>query len=70
MNYAGNSQCQWTIQVPAGKTITLTFTHFEVEERDPLIARCYDNVLVYDGTTAGAERHGECTGKLSGHFCM
>ncbi|XP_061102877.1 tolloid-like protein 1 [Conger conger] len=55
MNYAANSQCLWIIQVPVGKTITLTFTHFEVEESDPLIARCYDSVLVYDGMNAEAK---------------
>ncbi|XP_035273212.1 cubilin [Anguilla anguilla] len=65
MNYPGNSQCMWSIQVPAGKTITLTFTHFEVEEPGPLIGRCYDNVVVYDGITAGAKKHGPfCGSKL------
>ncbi|KAI1887407.1 hypothetical protein AGOR_G00189980 [Albula goreensis] len=62
MNYPANSQCLWTIQVPAGKKITLTFTHFEVEEPGPLIGRCYDNVVIYDGKTAGAKKHGPFCG--------
>ncbi|KAJ8281431.1 hypothetical protein GJAV_G00067600 [Gymnothorax javanicus] len=61
-NYAANSQCLWSIRVPAGKTITLTFTHFDVEEPAPLIGRCFDNVLVYDGATAGAKKYGPFCG--------
>ncbi|XP_036373333.1 tolloid-like protein 1 [Megalops cyprinoides] len=48
MYYPGNSQCLWIIQVPPRKTITLTFTDFEVEEPGILLGKCFDNVVIYD----------------------
>lgn len=51
--------CLWTIRVPKGKTIKLTFTHFDVEEAGILFGQCNDNVVVYDGTQPGAEKYGE-----------
>ncbi|XP_053711283.1 tolloid-like protein 1 [Synchiropus splendidus] len=48
MNYKANSECMWNIAVPLGKKITLTFTHFDLEGKDILTSRCFDNIVVYD----------------------
>lgn len=48
MNYKANAECMWNIAVPAGKNITLTFTHFDLEGKEFLTPNCYDNVMVYD----------------------
>ncbi|CAN9510288.1 unnamed protein product [Ophioblennius macclurei] len=61
MNYKGNSECMWNIVVPFGKKITLTFTHFDLEGKDFLTSKCYDNVMVYDingVTNAVVNTHG------------
>uniref|UniRef100_A0A8C1YT96 Zgc:154142 n=1 Tax=Cyprinus carpio TaxID=7962 RepID=A0A8C1YT96_CYPCA len=64
-NYPANSMCLWTIRVPKGKTIKLTFTHFDVEEAGILFGQCNDNVVVYDGTQPGAKKHGPfCSSKI------
>eukprot|EP00066_Takifugu_rubripes_P022016 XP_011611282.1 PREDICTED: ovochymase-2-like [Takifugu rubripes] len=47
-NYKGHSECMWNIAVRPGKKITLKFTHFDLEARDMLTSRCYDNVMLYD----------------------
>lgn len=60
-NYKGHSECMWNIAVPAGKKISLKFTHFDLEARDILASRCYDNVMVYDIdglTNALNKKHG------------
>ncbi|XP_048855841.1 ovochymase-2 [Brienomyrus brachyistius] len=62
LNYAGNSECLWMVEVPTGDTITLTFTHFEVEEAGILLGKCFDQLQVYDGAAAGATRYGPFCG--------
>uniref|UniRef100_A0A3Q1JVK3 Ovochymase 2 n=1 Tax=Anabas testudineus TaxID=64144 RepID=A0A3Q1JVK3_ANATE len=48
MNYKANAECMWNIALPLGKKITLTFTHFDLEAKDILTSKCYDNIMVYD----------------------
>lgn len=48
MNYKANAECMWNIIVPLGEKITLTFTHFDLEAKDFLTSKCYDNIMVYD----------------------
>uniref|UniRef100_A0A672HRX5 Zgc:154142 n=1 Tax=Salarias fasciatus TaxID=181472 RepID=A0A672HRX5_SALFA len=48
MNYKANTECMWNIAVPFGKKITLTFTHFDLEGKDLLTSKCYDNIMIYD----------------------
>lgn len=48
MNYKANAECMWNIALPLGKKITLTFTHFDLEAKDILTSKCFDNIMVYD----------------------
>lgn len=48
MNYKANAECMWNIALPLGKKITLTFTHFDLEAKDILTSKCFDNVMVYE----------------------
>ncbi|XP_057698672.1 ovochymase [Corythoichthys intestinalis] len=48
MNYKANAECMWSVAVPLGKKITLTFTHFDLEAKDILSSKCADSVVVYD----------------------
>lgn len=48
MNYKANTECMWNIAVPVGENITLKFTHFDLEAKDFLTSKCYDNIVVYD----------------------
>ncbi|XP_073670702.1 ovochymase-2 [Paramisgurnus dabryanus] len=67
LNYPANSMCLWIIRSPKGKTIKLTFTDFDVEAGGILLGRCYDNVVVYDGTQPGAKKYGPyCGTKMPG----
>lgn len=62
MNYKANSECMWNIALPLGKKITLAFTHFDLEAKDFLTSKCYDNVVVYDInsiTNALLQTHGK-----------
>uniref|UniRef100_A0A3Q2CBD6 Zgc:154142 n=1 Tax=Cyprinodon variegatus TaxID=28743 RepID=A0A3Q2CBD6_CYPVA len=64
-NYKANTECMWTITVPLGKKITLTFTHFDLEPKDLLSSKCYDNVMLYDLsglTNALNQKHGPLCG--------
>ncbi|TSK22490.1 Chymotrypsin-like elastase family member 2A [Bagarius yarrelli] len=64
MNYAPNRECMWIVQVPKGKTITLTFTHFDLEAAG-LLGPCFDNVVVFDGADDTASKYGPyCGNKL------
>ncbi|KAM4603345.1 ovochymase-2 [Polymixia lowei] len=54
MNYKANAECMWNIAVPVWKRITLKFTHFDVEAKDILSSKCYDNIMVYDIRDSGA----------------
>ncbi|XP_076004105.1 ovochymase-2 [Genypterus blacodes] len=47
-NYKPNADCMWNIALPLGKKITLTFTHFDLEGKDFMTSKCYDNIVVYD----------------------
>lgn len=51
MNYKANSECMWNIVVPLGKKITLTFTDFDLEAKDLLTSKCFDNVMMCDVNT-------------------
>ncbi|XP_062851362.1 cubilin [Trichomycterus rosablanca] len=62
MNYPPNRECMWMVQVPEGKSITLTFTHFDVESKDILLGRCHDNVVIYDGSHPTARKYGPYCG--------
>ncbi|XP_068177209.1 ovochymase-2 [Antennarius striatus] len=48
MNYKANAECMWNIALPAWKKISLKFTHFDLEPRDIITFKCYDNIMVYD----------------------
>uniref|UniRef100_A0A3P8X1I7 Zgc:154142 n=1 Tax=Cynoglossus semilaevis TaxID=244447 RepID=A0A3P8X1I7_CYNSE len=48
MNYKANSECMWNIATTLGKSITLSFTHFDLEAKDIISSKCLDNVKVYD----------------------
>ncbi|MGH0172520.1 UNVERIFIED_CONTAM: hypothetical protein FKN15_063675 [Acipenser sinensis] len=61
-NYQGNSLCLWTVEVPAGKRITVNFTHFEVEEPAPFTKKCFDNLVIYDEEQGIAEKYGPYCG--------
>ena len=60
MNYKANAECMWNIAAPSGETITLNFTHFDLEAKDFITSKCYDNIMVYDingSTNALNEKH-------------
>lgn len=62
MNYKANTKCMWNIAVPFGKKISLTFTHFNLEAKDFLTSKCYDNIMLYDInglTNALIQKHGK-----------
>ncbi|KAK1885602.1 Ovochymase-2 [Dissostichus eleginoides] len=48
MNYKANAECMWNIDAPFNKRITLNFTHFDLEAKDFLSSKCYDNIVVFD----------------------
>ncbi|XP_047430814.1 ovochymase-2 [Mugil cephalus] len=48
MNYKANSECIWNIVLPLGTKMKLTFTDFDLEAKDILTSKCYDNIKVYD----------------------
>ncbi|KAF0037285.1 hypothetical protein F2P81_010159 [Scophthalmus maximus] len=70
MNYKANAECMWNIALRLGKKITLTFTHFDLEAKDILTSKCFDNVKVYEVnglTNALIQEHGPfCGNKLPG----
>ncbi|KAM3623175.1 uncharacterized protein V6R79_007971 [Siganus canaliculatus] len=51
MNYNGNAECMWNIKLSLGKKMTLNFTDFDLEDKDILTSKCYDNIMVYDVNT-------------------
>lgn len=62
MNYKANTECMWNIALPLGKKNTLTFTHFDLEGKDILTSKCFDNIMVYDInslTNAQIQKHGK-----------
>ncbi|KAM8772707.1 ovochymase-2 [Acanthopagrus schlegelii] len=67
MNYKANAECMWNIAAPSGETITLNFTHFDLEAKDFITSKCYDNIMVYDingSTNALNEKHGPFCGTM------
>ncbi|XP_029285789.1 tolloid-like protein 2 [Cottoperca gobio] len=65
MNYKANTECMWNIALPLWKKITLTFTHFDLEAKDFLSSKCFDNIMVYDinsVTNALIQTHGPFCG--------
>ncbi|KAF7223607.1 tolloid-like protein 2 [Nothobranchius furzeri] len=66
MNYKSNTECMWNIALPLGKKITVTFTHFDLEAKDFLTLKCYDNIKLYDingSTNTLMQKHGPFCGK-------
>ncbi|XP_034044824.1 ovochymase-2 [Thalassophryne amazonica] len=66
MNYKANTECMWNIVLPLWKTITLTFTHFDLEDEWILTFKCVDTVMVYDISTLTNTlntKHGPFCGK-------
>lgn len=61
-DYCNNLNCQWLIQPPQAKTITLKFTEFELEEPSSDGKTVYDAVEIYDGTTTAAPLLGRFSG--------
>lgn len=62
MNYKANAECMWNIALPLGKKITLTFTHFDLEAKDFITSKCFDNIMVYDInslTNVQIQKHGK-----------
>ncbi|XP_072423837.1 procollagen C-endopeptidase enhancer 2-like, partial [Chiloscyllium punctatum] len=51
--------CTWTIQVPEGRVVILSFRHIDLE-MDPICR--YDHVSVYNGDSVSAERLGRFCG--------
>ncbi|XP_033985229.1 ovochymase-2 [Trematomus bernacchii] len=65
MNYKANAECMWNIDAPVNKRITLHFTHFDLEAKDFISSKCYDNIVVFDmnsGTNALIQTHGPFCG--------
>ncbi|KAM7394398.1 hypothetical protein PAMP_021203 [Pampus punctatissimus] len=65
MNYKANAECMWNVVLPFGKNLTLTFTDFDLEAKDFLTSKCYDNIMVYDidsMTNALIQKHGSFCG--------
>ncbi|XP_061737042.1 ovochymase-2 [Nerophis ophidion] len=65
MNYKANAECMWNVALPIGRKITLAFTHFDLEAKDFLSSKCFDNVIVYDIhgiTNALIKKHGPFCG--------
>ncbi|KAI9525572.1 hypothetical protein NQZ68_006121 [Dissostichus eleginoides] len=65
MNYKANAECMWNIDAPFNKRITLNFTHFDMEAKDFLSSKCYDNIVVFDinsWTNALIQTHGPFCG--------
>ncbi|XP_031415931.1 ovochymase-2 [Clupea harengus] len=60
MNYAPNKECMWRVKVPTGKRITLRFTDFGLEPA--MLGKCYDNLVVYDGSGPKAKKYGPFCG--------
>ncbi|XP_076583741.1 ovochymase-2 [Chaetodon auriga] len=64
-NYKANSECMWNIVAPSGTNITLTFSHFDLEAKDFLTLKCYDNLMMYEingQTNALMQTHGPFCG--------
>ncbi|KAM4807741.1 ovochymase-2-like [Rhinophrynus dorsalis] len=61
-NYGPNSLCVWIIEVPQGKQVHLTFTHFDLEDTDLVSKACYDYVAVYEELTGQILKYGPFCG--------
>jgi len=58
--YSDNANCTWAIRVPGARSITLTFSDFDMETD-------YDYVFVYDGLSVNSAQLARLTGQqLSG----
>ncbi|XP_069086366.1 ovochymase-2-like [Pleurodeles waltl] len=47
-SYPANGLCLWSIEAPQGKTLTLSFTHFDMEDPGLITGKCLDSVTIYD----------------------
>ncbi|XP_069486267.1 ovochymase-2-like [Ambystoma mexicanum] len=56
-SYPANGLCLWNIEVPQGKTMTLLFTHFDIEDRGLVTGNCLDQMTVYDIWNGNAIKH-------------
>ncbi|KAI8517822.1 hypothetical protein Bbelb_038390 [Branchiostoma belcheri] len=54
-NYGNNENCEWSITVPEGSIIRLTFDSFDTEKR-------YDFLTIYDGASDNAAEMERLTG--------
>ncbi|KAM4706649.1 ovochymase-2-like [Discoglossus pictus] len=61
-NYGPNSMCVWMIQVPRGKTMTVKFTHFDLEDTDLITRQCYDNIVGYEESNGPVVKYGPYCG--------
>ncbi|XP_069834413.1 ovochymase-2-like [Dendropsophus ebraccatus] len=61
-NYAPNKLCVWHLQVPEGKKIILTFTHFDLEDVDITSKLCYDYVAAYEESSGQTIKRGPFCG--------
>ncbi|XP_038642705.1 procollagen C-endopeptidase enhancer 2-like [Scyliorhinus canicula] len=57
--YPSNKTCTWSITVPPGRIVILSFRHMDLET-DPICR--YDHVSVYNGNSASSERLGRFCG--------
>ncbi|XP_078702320.1 CUB and sushi domain-containing protein 3-like isoform X2 [Branchiostoma floridae x Branchiostoma belcheri] len=55
-NYGDNENCEWTITVPEGSIIRLTFDSFNTEDR-------FDKLTIYDGASDNAAEIGRLSGE-------
>ncbi|XP_067879676.1 procollagen C-endopeptidase enhancer 2-like [Heterodontus francisci] len=57
--YPPNKKCSWTITVPPGRVVILSFRHMDLET-DPICR--YDHINIYNGNAASAEKLGRFCG--------
>ncbi|XP_029134023.2 cubilin [Labrus bergylta] len=60
--YPSPSRCAWLLEAPAGHTITLTFSYFNVEDH----SKCtWDSVTIFNGGSPGSPIIGQYCGATS-----
>ncbi|XP_068136438.1 ovochymase-2-like [Hyperolius riggenbachi] len=61
-SYGPNTMCLWHLQVPQGKKVTITFTHFDLEDPDLTSKDCYDYVAAYEEISGKVTKYGPYCG--------